>query len=393
MSAPIRVVHLTTTDMSLDWLLRPQLETFAAAGYEVIGASAAGEHVAALRAAGIRHEPVHHFTRASRPGRDLLAAVELVRLFRRLRPDIVHTHNPKPGILGRITARLCRVPLVVNTQHGLYAQPHDRRRRRWPVYATERVAAAFGHVELVQNPEDVDTLVRTLRIPRRKVRLLGNGIDLVRFDPAAAAASRERVRAEWGIGPGELVIGAVGRLVAEKGFVEVLEACARLREAGRAVRLVIIGPADDEKGDRLDDEVLTGRRTEAVVFTGRRDDMPDCYAAMDCFVTASWREGFPRAAMEASAMGLAIVATDIRGCRQVVRDDGNGLLVPLHDVDGLTAALDRVVGDGALRRRLGAAGPAVAAAEFDQDRVVERTLDAYRLLGARRARAARRRRG
>lgn len=393
MSDPIRVVHLTTTDMSLDWLLRPQLETFAAAGYEVIGASAAGEHVAGLRAAGIRHEPVHHFTRASRPGRDLLAAVELVRLFRRLRPDIVHTHNPKPGILGRITARLCRVPLVVNTQHGLYAQPHDRRRRRWPVYATERVAAAFAHVELVQNPEDVDTLVRTLRIPRRKVRLLGNGIDLVRFDPAAAAASRERVRAEWGIGPGELVIGAVGRLVAEKGFVEVLEACARLREAGRAVRLVIIGPTDDEKGDRLDDEVLTGRRTEAVVFTGRRDDMPDCYAAMDCFVTASWREGFPRAAMEASAMGLAIVATDIRGCRQVVRDDGNGLLVPLHDVDGLTAALDRVVGDGALRRRLGAAGPAVAAAEFDQDRVVERTLDAYRLLGARRARAARRRRG
>jgi glycosyltransferase involved in cell wall biosynthesis len=393
MTDPIRVVHLTTTDMSLDWLLRPQLEAFTAAGYEVIGASAPGDHVDALRASGIRHEAVQHLTRANQPGRDLLAALELARLFRRLRPDIVHTHNPKPGILGRIVARLCRVPLVVNTQHGLYAQPHDRRLRRWAVYGSERLAAAFGHVELVQNPEDVDTLVHTLHIPRRKVRLLGNGIDLVRFDPAAAAPSRDRVRAEWGVAPGELVVGAVGRLVAEKGFAEILEACARLREQGRPIRLVVVGPTDDDKADRLGDDELTARRTDGVVFTGRRDDMPDCYAAMDCFVTASWREGFPRAAMEAAAMGLAIVATDIRGCRQVVHHDRNGLLVPLHDVDALTAALDRLVTDDDLRRRLGAAGPVAAAAEFDQRRVVERTLDAYRLLGDRRATTVRRRRG
>ena len=160
-----RVVHITTTDMSLDWLLGPQLQAFAGAGYEVIGMSAAGPHVANLDAVGIRHVDVPAFTRSNNPLHDLRAFGQLLRLLHSLRPDIVHTHNPKPGILGRIAARLTRTPLVVNTQHGLWAQPTDRWQRRVPVYAAERIAAAFGDVELVQNPEDVETLVRTLHIP------------------------------------------------------------------------------------------------------------------------------------------------------------------------------------------------------------------------------------
>ena len=136
----------------------------------------------------------------------------LFRSLRAVRPQILHTHNPKPGVLGRIAGRLARVPLVVNTQHGLYAQPSDRWQRRWPVYLAERVAAAFGHVELVQNEEDVHTLVHTLHVPARKVRLLGNGIDLVRFSRSAVdPASRARLRAEWGIADAEVVCGTVGR--------------------------------------------------------------------------------------------------------------------------------------------------------------------------------------
>ncbi|MFP5487506.1 MAG: glycosyltransferase, partial [Acidimicrobiia bacterium] len=210
------LVHLTTTDMSLDWLLGPQLRAFGEAGYEVVGVSATGPHVAALADLGVRHVAVDSLTRSSAVTQDLRAFVDLVRLLRRLRPDILHTHNPKPGILGRIAGRLAGVPLVVNTQHGLYAQPTDRRRRRWPVYVAERVAAAFGHVELVQNEEDVETLVHRLRVPARKVRLLGNGVDLGRFDPGRVPdGTRERVRREWGIGDDEVVVGVVGRLVRE----------------------------------------------------------------------------------------------------------------------------------------------------------------------------------
>jgi glycosyltransferase involved in cell wall biosynthesis len=376
---PLRLIHITTTDMSLDWLLRPQLEAFAAAGYEVIGASATGSHVAALVDSGIRHEPIHSFTRASNPLRDLAAIPELVRLFRRLRPDIVHTHNPKPGVLGRIIARLCRVPLVVNTQHGLYAQPDDRWQRRLPVYAVERLAAAFSHVELVQNPEDVDTLVRRLHVPERRVRLLGNGIDLARFDPATIPPSRRaEVRREWGLDDGDVVIGVVGRLVAEKGVAELIEAAAHLRTAAPTARMVIIGPHEHDKADAVAEHLIRQGEQAGVVFAGRRDDMPDCYAAMDLFATATWREGFPRAAMEASAMGLAVVATDVRGCRQVVDPGVTGRLVPVRNPRALADALTGLVEDVALRTSMGAAARDRARLEFDQQRVIERTLDAYR---------------
>jgi glycosyltransferase involved in cell wall biosynthesis len=366
------VVHVTTTDMSLDWLLAPQLVAFADAGYEVVGMSAAGPHVERLDELGIRHVPIEHFTRSSNPVDDIRSFVELLRRFRSVRPDIVHTHNPKPGILGRIAARLTRTPLVVNTQHGMWAQPTDRRRRRWPVYAAERIAAAFGDAELVQNPEDVATLTDVLRVPAERVQLLGNGIDLARFDPAAVDPSiRTALRAEWGVGDDEIVCLVVGRLVREKGVVELLEAAEQL--AG-TVRFVIVGPSDDDKSDAIGD---TDPSAAGVVFTGQRTDMPECYSVGDIFVTASWREGFPRSAMEAAAMGLPTVATDIRGNRQVIADGETGLLVPVRDADGIAAAIGTLAADPDRRAAMSVAARERAAAEFDQQRVIDRTLAAY----------------
>ena len=376
-----RVVHITTTDMSLDWLLGPQLRAFADAGYEVIGMSAAGAHVDNLHAMGIAHVDVPAFTRSNNPLHDLRAFGQLLRLLRSLRPDIVHTHNPKPGILGRIAARLTRTPLVVNTQHGLWAQPTDRWQRRIPVYAAERIAAAFGDVELVQNPEDVGTLVDTLHVPARKVRLLGNGVDLSRFDPdAITAATRTQLRADWGIAEGEVVCLVVGRLVREKGIVELLEAAHDLRRRGVPARFVVVGPTDPDKSDAIDPAVFENAAADGVVLTGTRTDMPECYAAADLFVTASWREGFPRSAMEAASMRLPTVATDIRGNRQVIADGETGLLVAVRDVTAIAAAVERLVGDSELRSTMGAAAAERAAAEFDQQRIIDRTLAAYALL-------------
>ena len=123
-----RLVHVTTVDMSLVLLLGPQLRAFAEAGMEVIGVSAPGPFVPQLESWGIRHEPLRHATRSAAVGQDVMALVELWRLFRRLKPDIVHTHNPKPGLYGRVAARAAGVPGVVNTVHGLYASPEDRPR-------------------------------------------------------------------------------------------------------------------------------------------------------------------------------------------------------------------------------------------------------------------------
>jgi len=377
-----KVIHLTTTDMSLDWLLAPQLLAFQAAGYEVVGMSAAGEHVAHLAELGVRHVDVPSLTRAIGPAADVRALFELRRLLRAERPDVLHTHNPKPGVLGRIAGRLARVPVVVNTQHGLYAQPTDRLRRKLPVYVLERVAAAFSHQELVQNQEDVKTLVRTLKVPRRKVTWLGNGIDLARFD--GERAGRAAVRQEWGVTDDDVVIGVVGRLVREKGFAEIVGAAQLLRERGVTSPIIVIGPADPDKRDGLDADSLQAATALGIRFVGRRSDMPRCYAAMDVFLTATHREGFPRAAMEASASGLPIIATDIRGCRQVVDNGVTGVLVSVRDAAALADAAAAMVADAGGRSRMGAAATDKARKEFDQQRVIDVTLATYaRLLTAR----------
>ena len=194
-----RLLHVTTVDMSLALLLGPQLRAFAEAGMEVVGVSAPGPYVPRLEAWGIRHEPLRHATRSMAVGQDMMALTELWRLFRRLKPDIVHTHNPKPGLYGRLAARAAGVPGVVNTVHGLYASPEDRASRRAVVYALERVASLCSGAELVQNPEDLEVLAR-LGVPRDKLVLLGNGIDLERFRPAADEDGRRRARSVLGCG-------------------------------------------------------------------------------------------------------------------------------------------------------------------------------------------------
>ena len=370
-----RLLHVTTTDISLELLLGPQLRAFRDAGYEVHTASAPGPFVAGLTADGIAHHPLRHATRAFDLGHDAAAPAELYRLFRRLRPDIVHTHNPKPGVYGRMAARAARVPLVVNTQHGLYAQPTDRAARRLPVYALERLAAACSDVELIQNPEDLETLAR-LRVPRRKLRLLGNGIDLDRFHPQPPEV-RKAVRADLGVADDQVVVGAVGRLVWEKGYAELFTAARHLLARRDDLVVVVAGPYDADKGDPLTPADVAAAEAAGVRFLGHRDDPERLYAAFDVYVLASHREGFPRSAMEAAASGLPIVATDIRGCREVVEHEETGVLVPARHPAALEAALDRLAGDAALRQRLGEAAAAKARDEFDQRRVIARTLEAY----------------
>jgi glycosyltransferase involved in cell wall biosynthesis len=369
--------------MSLSLLLLPQLIAFREAGYDVVGVSAPGDHVATLEANGIRHVPLTRSTRASDLRADLATAVEFARICRRLRPDIVHTHTPKPGFYGRILARITGVPVVVNTVHGLYALPTDPWPKRAVVYTLERLAAAFSDAELLQNPEDLPTM-RRLRVPAAKLHLLGNGVDLARFDPAGTNDARAQVRAELGISDDEVVVvGVVGRLVAEKGYREVFAAAEQLRASRPQVRFVVAGPADPDKADAITRAELDRATAAGIRFLGMYAEVERLYPAFDLYVLASYREGFPRSAMEAAAMGLPLVLTDIRGCRQIVDHGSNGLLVPVRNPAGLASAICRLVDDPQLRSSMGRTSRAKALAEFDDRRQVQITLDVYRsLLGA-----------
>jgi glycosyltransferase involved in cell wall biosynthesis len=380
------LVHVTTTDMSLELLLGPQLSAFVDAGYDVVGASAPGGYVDAIEARGVRHVPLRHATRSMAPHHDVGALLELRRLFLDLQPDVVHTHNPKPGVYGRLAARAARVPAVVNTVHGLYALPEDPWAKRTVVYGLERVAACASDAELVQNPEDVPIL-RRLGIADTKLTVLGNGVDLGRFRPDRLGTEARRARrAEWDADDDSVVVGVVGRLVWEKGYRELFDAARSLAGHRPRIRFVIVGGLDAAKADQLGpDDLAAAARDADLVSLGHRDDIADLYGAMDLFVLASYREGFPRAAMEAAASGVPVIATEIRGCRQVVDHGRTGLLVPPRDADALARAIARLADDATTRAAMRTAALAKARAEFDDRRIVATTLATYeRLLAARR---------
>lgn len=373
-----RVLHLTTTAISLDWLLAPQLHAFEQAGFDVVTASGGGDHVASLEAQGIAHHEISSLSRRVDLRSDLRAIRELVELFDRVRPDIIHTHNPKPGVLGRVVGRASTSPVVVNTVHGLYAQPADSLRRRVAVYGAERLAATCSDAELVQNVEDVDTLVK-LGVPRERVHLLGNGIDLERFGRRDVDDEHD-LRDELGLSDEVPVIGMVGRLVWEKGYREFFDAVERLRSEGVAFDVLVVGPAEPEVAGAVDRRTVAHMESLGVRFLGSRNDVDRLLGVIDVFALPSYREGFPRAAMEASAAGVPVVATDIRGCRQVVRHGETGYLVSPRSGAALAEALRRLVRDAALRERFGQAATRVAKADFDQERVIARTLAVYRRL-------------
>lgn len=313
------------------------------------------------------------------PRRDLALARELYRLFRRERPDIVHTHNPKPGWYGRPAARAARVPVIVNTVHGLFVMPEDPWLRRSLVYGLERVAAACSDAELLQSEEDLPVL-RRLRVPADRLQVLGNGVDLARF---RVPTDQERVqaRAAFGIADDQVAVGTVGRLVWEKGLREVFDAAQTLSRTTPSVVVLVAGGPDPEKSDGLRSEDLADiTAATGVRFVGEQRDIERFYRALDVFVLASYREGFPRAAMEAAASGVPVVATDIRGCRQAVDHQVSGLLVPPRDARALTEAVASLATDPAHRADLAAGAIAKAAAEFGQQQVIDRTLATYRRL-------------
>jgi glycosyltransferase involved in cell wall biosynthesis len=372
---PARVAHLTTVDLSLRYLLLAQLRAVRDAGGVAIGISAPGPHVDALEREGIRHVALPSSTRGSDPAADLRAARQLYRVLAREHVDVLHTHNPKPGVYGRVVGRVARVPVVVNTVHGLYATTDDPWARRAVVYAVEAVAARFSDAELYQNEEDL-ALMRRAHLTRH-ARLLGNGVDLARFDASRFDESaRAATRASFGARDDTVVVGAVGRLVAEKGYRELFDAMAALDPA--RYLLVVAGAADPSKPDALGEHELDVARAHGVVLLGHRDDIDEVYAGLDVFVLASHREGMPRVAMEAAAMGLPVVATDVRGCRQVVEHGTTGLVVPMRDPASLTRAIATLGDDARRRRTMGGAARARAEAHFDERRVVERVLDTYR---------------
>lgn len=381
MSKLVEVLQLAAIDTTVHFLLKPLLERLRKEGYDVHVACSPGPHLPSLEEEGYSVHPIP-IARKVAPLSNVQSLWRLYRLMRRERFDIVHVHTPVAAALGRIAAKLARVPIVVYTAHGFYFHELMSRWKQRLIISVERALGQWcTDLLLTQSVEDADTAVREKIAAKERVVWIGNGVDPQRF----VRMPSEALRARLGFTPKNRVIGFVGRLVREKGVVELFEAMARVATQFPEARLLVVG--DTLKSDRDTqtiarlNRIITSERLDDVVrFTGFRDDIPDLLAIMDVFVLPSHREGMPRTILEAMAAGKPVVATNIRGCREEVVDEVTGLLVPVCDPEALAEAILRLLRDEELARRIGEAGRKRVQEEFDEADVLRRQVDAYQKL-------------
>lgn len=374
--SPIRIAHVCSSDLSIPALM-PFCTPLLARGWQITMITPDGPFARQKLPAGMTWQPFV-LKRRMDLGGDVVAAVQLARYLARGRYHIVHTHNIKSGQIGRVVATAMRAPIVVHTIHGMAYSMETPPLKRAGHAFLEKIASTGCDLVFCQSREDLETYVATRVMRRDRLLWIGNGIDLGRFDPTtpASEAARARVRAELEFRDEDVVFVSAGRLIVEKGFPELFEATARARGIDPRIQLVVAGSLD-ERVDTLDHATLDRARAQGVRLLGRREDMPALYAASDVVVLASWHEGVPRVLMEGAAMGKPLLATDVRGCREVVRAPRNGLLVPVRDADALARAMVTLAADRALRERLGADNAREARELYAIERAVRLVSSAY----------------
>lgn len=348
------------------------------AGYEVLLVSPPGPYGEKLRALGFRWIPAPMERRSLNPLRELALVRWLHRLVREERVDVVHGFTIKCAVYGSLAARLAGVPARVNAVAGMgyvFTSEDLKARLLRPVVRTLMRLALDGRGArlILQNPDDVALFERARLVEAERVRLIpGSGVDCRRFEPDAGRGQGGRFR-----------VLLAARLLWDKGLAEYVEAARRLRAEGRDIAFLLAGDPDPGNPAAVPEATVRGWVEEGLLdWLGHVDDMPGLFRSVDAVVLPSYREGLPKGLIEAGACGLPLVTTDVPGCREVVTDGVDGLLVPAKDAGALAGAIARLQDDADLRARLGAAARAKALAEFDERIVIERTVGVYReLLG------------
>ena len=350
--------------------------TLRAAGYEVLLVSPPGTYGLKLQEMGFRWIAAPMERRSLNPLREFGLVLWLRRLVVEERVDLVHGFTIKCAVYGSLAARLASVSARVNAVAGMgyVFTSNDLKARalRPIVRALLRIALDGRGARLIlQNPDDVALFTQARLVNPDLVRLIpGSGVDCERFLPVAAG----------GLGAPLRVLLAA-RLLWDKGLAEYVDAARELRRQGRDIAFLLAGDPDPGNPAAVPEVTLQAWVAEGLLrWLGHVDDMPALYGSVDVVVLPSYREGLPKGLIEAGASGLPLITTDVPGCREVVRNEVDGLLVPAKNAGALAEAIARLHDDPALRTRLGAAAREKALAEFDERIVIEKTIGVYREL-------------
>lgn len=351
----------------------PIAQAAQSAGAEVVVATADTGRAEVIRRKGLTFVSLPMSRSSTSIIRELRTFWSLVLLFRQVRPDLIHNVTIKPVLYGSFVARMLGSPAVVNAITGLgYVFTQSRRAKFMRALIKMFYKFALHHPRsrtIFQNPDDFKEFVSQGLVRREQAVLIrGSGVDCSLFEPAPEPV-------------GEPVVMLPSRMLWDKGVREFVDMACVLKGEGIPARFVLVGDSDSGNPTAVPvSQLETWAREGVVEWWGHREDMPAVLKAASVVVLPSYREGLPKVLLEAAASGRPIVATDVPGCREIVRPHVNGLLVPCRDVPALAQAVKLLLESPELRARFGEAGRRIALAEFAQEIVVQQTLDVYRHL-------------
>lgn len=380
------LIRITTVPLSLEKLLEGQL-AFMSQHYDVTAVSSDKARLQRYAEA----EGVDSFTlgltRKITPFKDLAAVWRLYRFLKKKRPLIVHTHTPKAGIVGMLAARWAKVPIRIHTVAGLplmEAKGFKFRILKW----VEKLTYRCAHEVFPNSSGLMDFIVSEKLAEPSKLKVLGNGssngIDTSYFDPSHYSESiKLEVRNELGFSESDFVFVFVGRLVGDKGINELVEAFSKLSKNNASVKLLLVGPFEENLDPLSDGSLKTIQDHPGIVTTGYQEDIRKYLFAGDALVFPSYREGFPNVVLQAGAMGLPAIVSDINGCNEIVSHEKNGLIVPVKSISELEKAMLRITEDVNLYKRLTGSSREMVTSKFERSQFWQLLLSEYRELEAR----------
>ena len=368
-----KLIYVVTEDWYFCSHRLPLAKAAVAEGFEVLLATRVREHRVTIETAGVRLVEMDF-----RRGRgsflaDLGTLWRLFTLYRRERPVLVHHVALKPVLYGGLMAKLAGVPAIVNAFAGLgYVFTGDGAKRtllRTLIRFAMRLTLKGRRSQVVVQNDTDHRVLRDLGISASQLHVIrGSGVDVKRYCPMPEP-------------PGPCVVTMVSRVLWDKGVAEFVECARRLRRGDVEMRFRLVGTPDNENPASVDEQQIQAWADEGVIeWLGHRSDIANIWATSHLAVLPSYREGLPKSLLEAAACGRAIVTTDVPGCRDVVDDGVNGLLVPVKNVDALTDAVRTLVSDSSARQAFGTAGRERVVALFSDRQVIAETLGLYRQL-------------
>lgn len=344
------------------------------AGFEVAVATRVQNHAKPIEDEGFNLLPIRLRRGIQSPPDEWAAFIELIRLYRREQPDIIHHFALKQVLFGAVAARITGVPAVVNTITGLgyMFQGGGGRRRLIRSVITPALRWALAHPQssvIFENGDDCqDFLNERLVKHSQAVVIRGAGVNVSQFSPAPEPS-------------GVPVVLLVARMVWDKGVGEFVQAARLLKAKGIHARFVLVGSVDPDNPTSISEADLMGWEKDGIVeWWGHRENMPEAYASSHVVVLPSYGEGLPKTLLEAAACARPLVATDVRGCREIARNGDNGFLVPLKEAEPLAHAIATLLDDRTLRAKMGTRSREIVEKEFRAELIANATITLYRRL-------------